>query len=55
MHNSLPEYVVCPKCHHGLQQQPEDLLCSHCQRVFPIVDGIPVMLLDHATELNPAE
>lgn len=26
----------------------QELVCDECQRVFPIRDGIPVMLLDEA-------
>jgi uncharacterized protein YbaR (Trm112 family) len=35
----------CPcQQHQPLQQRPEGLACSGCERVFPVVDGIPVIL-----------
>ncbi len=33
----------CPQ-HQPLQQRPDGLACSGCERVFPVVDGIPVIL-----------
>jgi len=33
----------CPQ-HQPLQQRPDGLACSGCERFFPVVDGIPVIL-----------
>ena len=58
IHCSLPmavskdllEILVCPLCKATLEVQPGEtgLKCVECKRVFPIRDGIPVMLLDQA-------
>jgi uncharacterized protein YbaR (Trm112 family) len=47
----LLEILACPNCktpvtlvHNGAA-----LKCSTCQRVYPIKDDIPVMLIDEAT------
>jgi len=52
----LLEVLACPAEHHaplrrGDQHDPnaDALTCTECGRVFPIRDGIPVLLLDEAT------
>lgn len=52
----LLEVLACPAEHHAPLRlgSPEDptaasLTCTECGRVFPIRDGIPVLLLDEAT------
>jgi uncharacterized protein len=41
--------LACPKCHAAfLPPTPESILCSGCGLRFPIVDGIPVLLIDDA-------
>jgi len=55
MDPKLLEILVCPICKGLLiRRQPEnDLVCKPCRIAFPIQDGIPVMLVDEATELPP--
>ena len=47
----LLELLVCPACHGevGLVQDGSGLECGGCGRVYPVRDGIPVMLVDEAT------
>ncbi len=52
----LLDVLACPAEHHaplipGTRDDPgaTALTCSQCGRVFPIRDGIPVLLLDEAT------
>ena len=52
----LLEVLACPAEHHsplrlGSPDDPEAeaLTCTECGRVFPVRDGIPVLLLDEAT------
>lgn len=43
--------LACPAEHHApLELDPagSELLCTQCDRAFPIRDGIPVLLLDEA-------
>jgi uncharacterized protein len=47
----LLEILVCPACKQPLdyRQNPESLKCRACHRVYPVKDGIPIMLVDEAT------
>ena len=46
----LLEILVCPACKSELEyrQSPETLKCRGCQRVYPVRDNIPIMLVDEA-------
>jgi uncharacterized protein YbaR (Trm112 family) len=37
--------LVCPVDHAELELQATSLVCSKCGRVYPIVDGIPNMVV----------
>ncbi|MBW3623055.1 MAG: Trm112 family protein [Armatimonadetes bacterium] len=50
MDEKLLEILACPVCKMRVEKKGEDrLLCPKCRRVYPIQDGIPVMLVDEAT------
>ncbi len=57
----LMEILACP-CDAHAPLQPgtatdaaaDALTCTHCGRSFPVVDGIPVLLLDEAITPEPA-
>ncbi len=46
------EILACPACRGEIRALPDDggLECLECGRVYPIRDGIPVMLIDEASE-----
>ncbi len=45
----LLEILACPKCHTKIEyREPDKLHCPNCKVVYPIVDGIPVMLIEEA-------
>ena len=52
----LLEILCCPAehagqaCHGALVETPGGLLCQSCGLVYPVEDGIPVMLQDQARE-----
>jgi uncharacterized protein YbaR (Trm112 family) len=57
----LLEVLACPAEHHaplavGAPGNPEAevLTCTECGRMFPVVDGIPHLLLDEAIQ-GPSE
>jgi uncharacterized protein len=47
----LLEILVCPACKKPLvlKVDPEALKCSECNRVYPVRDNIPILLVDQAT------
>ncbi len=46
----LVKLLACPKCKGGLDLLPgqDGLQCAACAVVYPVKDGIPVMLVDEA-------
>ncbi|WP_034270073.1 Trm112 family protein [Haloechinothrix halophila] len=53
----LLEILACPSSDHapltkGTKDDPDAdvLTCTECGRQYPVKDGIPVLLLDEATE-----
>jgi uncharacterized protein YbaR (Trm112 family) len=54
----LLDILACPDTHHAplrYDEAGQTLTCIECARVFPIRDGIPVLLLDEATGGPPAD
>ena len=47
----LMEMLICPDCHGkvGELEGGAGISCSKCGRVYPIRDGIPVMLIEEST------
>ena len=54
----LLEILCCPadeageRCFGDLAERPEGLLCGRCRRLYPIEDGIPVLLVDRAVKMS---
>lgn len=47
----LMEILICPACRGELTELDAErgLECGSCGRIYPIRDGIPVMLVDQAS------
>ena len=48
---ALLAILACPDTHHSpltLDPAAGELLCTTCDRAYPVRDGIPVLLLDEA-------
>lgn len=49
---ALMELIVCPDCHGDLTLSETsagaELTCGGCGLVYPVRDGIPVLLVDEA-------
>ncbi len=43
---TLRALLVCPVDHHPLRDEDDILVCTGCNRRYPVIDGIPVMLVD---------
>ena len=44
----LLSILACPACKAGVRIEAEKIVCTQCNRRYPIKDGIPVMLIDEA-------
>jgi uncharacterized protein len=40
--------LACPACLGSLQLAKARLLCTGCRRAYPIIDGIPVLIVERA-------
>jgi len=38
--------LVCPACQGDVQLESNKIVCTRCHRSYPIIDGIPVLLVD---------
>ena len=49
---SLLEIMQCPSCRGELSERPDPpaLICADCGLVYPVRDGIPVMLIEEAEQ-----
>jgi uncharacterized protein YbaR (Trm112 family) len=54
----LLEILACPKCKQSLEYKPSEdghggaLLCHHCKLSYSIVDDIPNLIIEEATQLT---
>ena len=54
----LLSILACPDTHHTpltVDEAASELLCTTCDRAFPVRDGIPVLLVDEARRPGAAE
>jgi len=42
---ALLALLACPACQGPVKLQDQKIVCTCCQREYPIVDGIPVLLV----------
>jgi uncharacterized protein YbaR (Trm112 family) len=49
----LLDILCCPKCKGVLELEDEKaLICQSCKLRFPIIDEIPVMLIEKAEKID---
>ena len=50
----LLKILACPKCKGDLEYREKEkkLICHKCKLAYPIVDDIPVMLIEEAEEID---
>ena len=40
--------LACPACYGDLQFDGARIVCIACRRTYPVVDGIPVLIVERA-------
>ena len=48
----LLKMLVCPESKAPLKLVGEELVCDKSQLAFPIIDGIPILLVEEARKTN---
>jgi uncharacterized protein YbaR (Trm112 family) len=48
----LLKILACPICKSRVKLEGNKIICSKCKKYYPIRDGIPVMLIDEAKDLE---
>ena len=50
----LLDILACPKCKGDIRltEKGDGLICDACKLMYPIKDGIPVMLIDEAVKIG---
>lgn len=48
----LLEILACPACKAPVELQNEKIVCTGCGKRYPIRDGIPIMLVEEAEDLQ---
>ena len=43
---SIVDQLACPACHAALRIDATALKCTACGRVYPIIEGIPVLIAE---------
>lgn len=50
------DLLVCPACHGSLREDTGRVTCDRCGSVYPVEDGIPVLIAERklGEEPNPS-
>ena len=48
MDKELLNILACPACRGKVELKENRLHCKKCARIYPVRDGIPVMLVEEA-------
>ncbi len=54
LRKELLEILACPKCKGNIRfdEQKDGLVCEKCKLLYPVKEGIPIMLIDKAEKLD---
>lgn len=55
MDKELLSILACPSCKTGVKKRGMFVICVRCRLAFPVMGGVPDMLLDDAWKLEKAE
>ena len=52
----LQAILACPKCKGNIEPMDDEpfLVCRICRLKYPVLDGIPLMLVEEAVSLDEA-
>jgi uncharacterized protein YbaR (Trm112 family) len=42
------DQLACPACLGGVRFDEGNLVCEECGRIYPVVDGIPILIAERA-------
>ncbi len=50
MNKELLEILACPKCKGDIKltEKKDGLICEQCRLIYPMRNGIPIMLINEA-------
>lgn len=48
----LLEILACPVCKEPVRQEGDWIVCDKCKKKYPIREGIPVMLVNEAVDME---
>ena len=51
----LLKILACPKCKGDLKLKKMFLVCEKCKLAYPIIEGVPDMLVEDAWSLEKAK
>ncbi|HVZ79588.1 MAG TPA: Trm112 family protein [bacterium] len=46
--SELLNILICPACGSAVREKDNAIECTACHNRYPVENGIPVMLVDHA-------
>ena len=52
INNDLLEMLVCPESKATLELVGEELVCEKSKIAYPIIDGIPILLIEEARKIE---
>lgn len=55
VNEELLKILACPACKGDVELKEDKICCTKCGRRYPIVDGIPVMLVEEAEQVKEGE
>jgi uncharacterized protein YbaR (Trm112 family) len=50
---SVLAQFACPACRGILRLEADRVVCRACGRIYPVVDGIPALIVERAIENAP--
>jgi uncharacterized protein len=52
---SIAGQLACPACYGSLRHENAELICTACGRAYPVIDGIPVLIVARAEKVQTAQ